>query len=55
MSKTPKQVNNGYVPDKGKGYQPAPSGQGTDGRVQGGYQPPSSGGNNPTNTPPNKK
>ena len=54
MSKTPKQVNNGYVPAK-RGYQPAPSGQGSDGGAQGGYQPPSSGGNNPTNTPPKKK
>lgn len=53
MSKTSNKDNYGYVPEK-RGYQPSSPNKGSDG-VQGGYQPPTSGGNNPTNTPPNKK
>ncbi len=54
MSKVPKQVNNGYAPEK-KGYQPSPSVQVPAGEFHGGYQPPSSGGNSPANPPPKKK
>jgi len=60
MSKKSIPLNDGYQPKVEKGYQPvSPTSTPTDtsdtGNVQGGYQPPSSEGDGPTNPPPSKK
>lgn len=55
MSDKSQNFKDGYQPREQRGYQPQSKTSGNSGQVQGGYQPPTSEGSNPTNAPPNKK
>lgn len=58
MSDKSTPLNDGYQPNKSKGYQPVSPNStdtGSPRDLRNGYQPPSSEGGGPTNPPPSKK